>query len=101
MGVYYLREGRDLIAAIEEQMARKQMLKGEFFLADAFNLMLEQGARFTTETMTVWQDCGVPSYHLATNRWLLDQRQRQQPHDLRAVGSTARSSRPSTWPTTV
>lgn len=72
MGVYYVREGRDLIAAIEEQMARRQTLKGEFFLADAFNLMLEQGARFTTETMTVWQDCGVPSYHLATNRWLLE-----------------------------
>jgi len=71
MGVYYLREGRDLIAAIEQQMVRKQTLKGEFFLADAFNLMLEQGARFTTETMTVWQDCGVPSYHLEANRWLL------------------------------
>jgi methyl-accepting chemotaxis protein len=42
------------------------------FLADAFNLMIEQGARFTTEAMTVWQDCGVPAYHLATNRWLLD-----------------------------
>lgn len=72
MGVYYLREGRDLIAAIEEQMARKQMLKGEFFLADAFNVMIEKGARFLTERMTVWQDCGVPAYHLATNRWLLD-----------------------------
>ena len=72
MGVYYLREGRDLITAIEEQMARKQMLKGEFFLADAFNRMLEKGARFLTEPMTVWQDCGVPSYHLATNRWLLE-----------------------------
>ncbi|HNS01026.1 MAG TPA: sugar phosphate nucleotidyltransferase [Anaerolineae bacterium] len=72
MGVYFVREGRDLIGAIEEQMARRQTLKGEFFLADAFNLMLEQGARFTTETMTVWQDCGVPAYHLATNRWLLD-----------------------------
>jgi glucose-1-phosphate thymidylyltransferase len=72
MGVYYVREGRDLIAAIEQQMARKKTLKGEFFLADAFNLMLEQGAVFTTETMTVWQDCGVPSFHLATNRWLLE-----------------------------
>lgn len=72
MGVYFIREGRDLIAAIEEQMARQQTLKGEFFLADAFNLMIERGARFTTEAMTVWQDCGVPAYHLATNRWLLD-----------------------------
>lgn len=72
MGVYFVREGRDLLAAIEEQMARNQTLKGEFFLADAFNLMIERGARFTTETMTVWQDCGVPAFHLATNRWLLE-----------------------------
>ena len=71
MGVYFIREGRDLIAAIEEQMERQHMLKGEFFLADAFNLMLQQGARFVTETMTVWQDCGVPAFHLDTNRWLL------------------------------
>ena len=70
-GVYFVREGRDLIAAIEEQMARNQTLKGEFFLADAFNLMMERGARFVTEPMTVWQDCGVPAFHLETNRWLL------------------------------
>ena len=36
------------------------------------SVMIEQGARFITETMTVWQDCGVPSAHLATNRWLLE-----------------------------
>jgi glucose-1-phosphate thymidylyltransferase len=72
MGVYFIREGRDLVAAIEEQMARRHMLQGEFFLADAFNLMIEQGTRFVTETMTIWQDCGVPSAHLATNRWLLE-----------------------------
>ena len=71
MGTYFVREGRDLIAAIEEQMARDQMLQGEFFLADAFNLMLERGARFTTQRMTIWQDCGVPDFHLETNRWLL------------------------------
>ena len=71
MGTYFVREGRDLIAAIEEQMARDQMLQGEFFLADAFNLMLERGARFTTQRMAIWQDCGVPDFHLETNRWLL------------------------------
>lgn len=72
MGVYFVREGRDLIAAIEEQMARQIALRGEYFLADAFNVMLAQGARFTTETMATWQDCGVPAAHLATNRWLLN-----------------------------
>jgi glucose-1-phosphate thymidylyltransferase len=71
MGVYHVREGSDLIAAVEEQMARQQKRKGEFFLADAFNLMIQKGARFTTEPMTAWQDCGVPADHLETNRWLL------------------------------
>lgn len=72
MGVYFVREGRELIAAIEEQMRRNEMLKGEYFLADAFNVMIENGARFVTEPMTVWQDCGVPEKHLEANRWLLD-----------------------------
>jgi glucose-1-phosphate thymidylyltransferase len=71
MGVYFVRDGRDLIAAIEEQMRRNEMLKGEFFLADAFNIMIENGAHFVTEPMTVWQDCGVPAKHLEANRWLL------------------------------
>lgn len=71
-GVYFLREGRDLIAAIEEQMEQKRLINNEYFLADAFNIMIERGHRFVTEPMTVWQDCGVPAYHLATNRWLLE-----------------------------
>lgn len=89
MGTYFIREGRDLIAAIEEQMARNQMLQGEFFLADAFNLMLEQGARFTTERMAVWQDCGVPAFHLETNRWLLaNGSDNSATHRARLVNST-------------
>jgi glucose-1-phosphate thymidylyltransferase len=72
MGVYYLREGRDLIKAIEEQMARKIVFKGEYFLADAFNVMIENGARFTTEPMRVWKDCGTPELLLEANRWLLE-----------------------------
>ncbi len=72
MGSYFIREGRDLVAAIEKQMARQQTLKGEFFLADAFNVMLEEGARFLTAPMSAWQDCGVPEAHLDSNRWLLD-----------------------------
>lgn len=89
MGTYFIREGRDLIAAIEEQMARDQMLQGEYFLADAFNLMLERGARFTTERMDVWQDCGVPAFHLETNRWLLaNGSDNSRNHGARLVNST-------------
>lgn len=72
VGFYYLKQGEQLIAAIEEQMQRKTQLKGEFFLADALNIMLEGGLRMRVEEVAVWNDCGKPDAVLETNRWLLD-----------------------------
>ena len=72
IGLYYVREGEDLIAAIEEQMARNQMTKGEFYLADAFQIMIENGADFRSEPVDVWLDCGKPETVLETNRHLLE-----------------------------
>ncbi len=72
IGLYYVREGEDLIAAIEEQMARNQMTKGEFYLADAFQIMIENGADFRSEPVDVWLDCGKPETVLETNRYLLE-----------------------------
>jgi glucose-1-phosphate thymidylyltransferase len=43
-GCYYFREGRDLMAAIEEQFKRDIQLKNEFFLADAMSIMIEHGS---------------------------------------------------------
>jgi len=72
VGFYYFRSGERLITAIEEQMRRDIKLKNEFFLADAVNIMLAEGARFRTERVSVWLDAGVPETVLATNRYLLD-----------------------------
>jgi glucose-1-phosphate thymidylyltransferase len=72
VGYYYFRSGEDLIAAIEEQMRRKTMLKGEFFLVDAINIMLEQGALMRTQPVGVWLDAGTPESLLETNRYLLE-----------------------------
>lgn len=77
VGFYYFRSGEALIAAIEEQMRRKAMLKNEYFLADAINIMLERGAQFVTETVDVWLDAGVPEALLETNRYLLSKNYRQ------------------------
>ena len=43
VGCYYFPSGEALITAIEEQMKRDVQLKGEFFLADAVNILLEAG----------------------------------------------------------
>ncbi len=53
-------------------MRRDLQLKGEFFLADAVNIMLERGLKMRTEKVDVWLDAGTPEALLETNRYLLD-----------------------------
>ncbi len=72
VGFYYFKEGQALMAAIAEQFRRNLTLKGEFFLADAINIMLENGARMRTQQVDVWLDAGLPDALLETNRYLLE-----------------------------
>ncbi len=72
IGFYYFQDAERLIAAIEEQMRRNIQLKGEFFLADAINLMLDEGLKMRVQHVNAWNDCGTPSAMLATNRYLLE-----------------------------
>jgi len=72
VGVYHLRDGAWLNRAIEQLMAENRQTKGEFYLADAFQVMIEQGARFVTRPVDVWEDCGKPETVLHTNRYLLE-----------------------------
>ena len=71
VGCYYFREGRELISAIEEQMKRKDSLKGEYFLTDAINIMVERGLKMRTQAIEVWLDVGTIETILETNRYLL------------------------------
>ncbi|MGD2041260.1 MAG: sugar phosphate nucleotidyltransferase, partial [Anaerolineae bacterium] len=71
IGAYYVRDAAWLLRAIEELMDRNLQTQGEFYLADAYNLMIEQGARFGVREVSVWEDCGTPQDVLRTNRYLL------------------------------
>ena len=71
VGFYYFRRGEALMEAIEEQMAKEISLKGEFFLVDAINVMIQNGARMRVEPVDVWLDAGKPDALLETNRYLL------------------------------
>jgi len=73
VGCYYLRRAEDLLLAIEEQMRRDTQLKGEYFLADALNIALENGAHMRTHEVEIWLDAGLPEDVINTNRYLLDQ----------------------------
>ena len=72
VGCYYLQQAEKLIAAISTQMEQKRMLQGEYFIADAFNIMLQQGLKMSVRPVEVWHDCGKPEALLETNRYLLE-----------------------------
>jgi glucose-1-phosphate thymidylyltransferase len=72
VGFYYFAEAQDLLSAIEEQMRRGLALKGEYFLVDAINIMLERGLKMRTHQVDIWLDAGTPEALLETNRYLLE-----------------------------
>lgn len=73
VGFYYFKEGKDLIRAIEEQIEKNISLKNEYYIADAINLMLDNGAKFGIVETDAWVDAGVQATVLSTNRFFLDQ----------------------------
>ncbi|MBP1692838.1 MAG: putative nucleotidyl transferase [Chloroflexi bacterium] len=71
VGFYYFKDSASLLSAIEEQVERRIQIKGEYFLADAINILLERGLRMRVEKVNVWLDAGTPEALLETNRYLL------------------------------
>ncbi len=72
VGCYYFKQGEELVAAIGEQIKRGIALKGEYFLADAINIMLENGAQMRTHSVEVWLDTGTIEATLETNTYMLE-----------------------------
>ncbi len=72
VGFYYFKRSEDLIDAIQTQMERNIQIKGEYFLADAINIMLENGLKMRTVKVDIWLDTGTPEALLETNRYLLE-----------------------------
>lgn len=72
IGFYYIRDTAAMLKAIEKQIAEQQMTKGEYFLTDTFQIMVDNGATFRTHGVDVWLDCGKPETVLETNRYLLE-----------------------------
>jgi glucose-1-phosphate thymidylyltransferase len=72
IGIYYVKDMAQLFDAIDEQMARGIMLKNEYFIADAIQIMIDRGLKVITAPVTVWEDCGSAENLLSTNKYLLD-----------------------------
>lgn len=72
VGCYYFRSGEAVVNAIQEQFRRDKQLKGEFFLVDAINILLEEKSSMRAQPVKVWLDTGTITATLETNRYLLE-----------------------------
>jgi len=72
VGMYYVANWPLFKVCVEELLNKGIMTKGEYYIADAFQLMVDRGAKLEAVTVDVWQDCGKPETLLATNRYLLE-----------------------------
>lgn len=73
IGIYYVRELADLQTEIQYLIDNDVRGKGgEFQLTDAFDRMLQDGARFETASVNAWMDCGTIPALLDTTSKILD-----------------------------
>jgi glucose-1-phosphate thymidylyltransferase len=70
-GIYWFRNGRFLLHALDTVIHEKRQSKGEYYLVDAYKVMLEQGAKISTKPTRFWLDAGKPDFMLQANTRLL------------------------------
>lgn len=75
IGLHYVRDTDALWQGIDHVLAGPKN-KGEWYLTDAFQWMIEHGRRIKTAEVSGWYDCGAMKTVLETNRILLDLRRR-------------------------
>ena len=71
IGLYYIRDWKLLFEGIRHVLGQPTGPGGEFFLTDAFQYMVDHGARIRTAPVGGWYDCGKTDTLLETNLHLL------------------------------
>ncbi|MBI4542943.1 MAG: NTP transferase domain-containing protein [Gemmatimonadetes bacterium] len=71
IGLHYVRDAPALWQGIEHVLASPKN-RGEWYLTDAFQWMIEHGRRIRTAEVAAWYDCGAMNTVLETNRILLE-----------------------------
>lgn len=86
IGLYYVRNWRLLYEGIDHVL-RQPKNKGEYYLTDAFQYMIEHGARIKVIDVEGWYDAGKLDTLLETNRVILEKGGARRPASP-AKGST-------------
>ena len=72
IGLYYIRDWQLLFEGINETLGSTLGPGGEYYLTDAFQYMIDHGAKIRAEEVEGWYDCGKPETLIETNRHLLE-----------------------------
>ena len=78
IGLYYIRNWKLLYEAIEWVLKQPQN-KGEYYLTDAFQYMIDHGARIRVVDVEGWYDAGKIETLLDTNRVMLEKGRARRP----------------------
>lgn len=71
IGVYYIKTYQLMFEGIHHVYANDVKVKGEYFLTDAFQYMIDHGAKLKVAPVEGWYDCGKPETTLESNAILL------------------------------
>jgi len=71
IGLYYIRDWKLLFEGIQHVLRSDPGASGEYYLTDAFQYMIDHGARLKVVEVAGWYDAGKPETLLETNQHLL------------------------------
>ena len=78
IGLYYIRNWKLLFEGIDHVLASPQN-QGEYFLTDAFQYMIEKGAKIKVIDVEGWYDAGKIETMLETNQTMLEKGRARRP----------------------
>ncbi|HET9425943.1 MAG TPA: sugar phosphate nucleotidyltransferase [Gemmatimonadaceae bacterium] len=83
IGLYYIRNWKLLYEGIAHVLASPKN-KGEYYLTDAFQYMIDKGAKLKVVDVAGWYDAGEVGTLLETNRTMLDKGRARRPKSVPA-----------------
>jgi glucose-1-phosphate thymidylyltransferase len=72
IGLYYIRDWQLFFQGVDHTLAGTKGPGDEYYITDAFQFMIDHGARLRTLPVSGWYDCGKVETLLSTNRHLLE-----------------------------
>ncbi len=76
IGAYYIRDYKTLFEGIDYVFENNMQTKGEYYLTDAFQYMVDHGKILRVAEVKGWYDTGTQEILMETNRILLAQQSR-------------------------